>query len=325
MCPRSTIKMIVNIRAFCKFQTFTPLSSSGIRMSNIANLQSYRRCYSSDLTDNELLDIFNTYSAKQLQAMKGIGRVKTGLIMDYRAANGTFENLNQIKQMKGFSSKIIKDLQKPENHMSHHKSSLIDEDLRESLSSIVSIDLGFKNFAYVHMNRDFVILDWHKLSFPSVIAANLQQTYENILGIRQCLPTADVYVIEQASAIPNHGASFNTGIPLRILEALLYCVLQPQKVVSMNARTVQSYFNLSKGRHKKADAVKKVLDLINGQSLYHNVTFTSQQIAEFVNNRKKDDLSDCLLQALTFYDKEVFDHHNNSTCLQEAGSTNSTP
>ncbi|EDV19144.1 uncharacterized protein TRIADDRAFT_62411 [Trichoplax adhaerens] len=266
------------------------------------------RFSSSDLSHNELLERFNMFNKQQLLNMKGIGQLKANLIIDYRKSNGSFSSLDQLQQLRGFSSKLIDRLLKSENHLSIRRyPPLIDQDLRKSIQSIVSIDLGFKNFAYVHINRELTLLDWRKLCFPTMTSNSLQTTYENVIGIRRTLPAADVYVIEQASAIPHHGASFNTGIPLRILEAFLYCVLQPNKVVSMNAKTVQSYFNLSKGPQKKTDAINKVLELMNGKSKCHNVTFTNQQISEFTSITKKDDLSDCLLQALTFYDKEVFD------------------
>jgi len=54
----------------------------------------------------------NTATAQQLATtMKGVGKQKAELIVDYRHKNGPFLNLDQLKKVKGIGAKTIDDNQ----------------------------------------------------------------------------------------------------------------------------------------------------------------------------------------------------------------------
>ncbi|ARD21914.1 MULTISPECIES: ComEA family DNA-binding protein [Shewanella] len=49
----------------------------------------------------------NKASAAELQQLKGIGESKAKAIVDYRAKNGKFSNLNQLTQVAGIGDKLV--------------------------------------------------------------------------------------------------------------------------------------------------------------------------------------------------------------------------
>lgn len=159
------------------------------------------------------------------------------------------------------------------------------------------------------------------------------------------LPNAELYIIE----LQSHRASrvdpavFPFVLHLRIVEAMLHCLLQNKLVFDMNPLVTARYFGLPTGLRKKKAAVDLISFLIRktkNMQLFEespNAYFekaTSMQgsketvgsilatssmpkhmldmkwqadipdeiLEYFMSEKKKDDLSDCLLQALAFLD-----------------------
>ena len=138
------------------------------------------------------------------------------------------------------------------------------------------------------------------------------------------LPIADTYIIEEQSHRYRSSQGFlSVGMELRCLEAMVYATLRHlrgESVHSFPPQKVSSYFDIggSSTVSKKMKAVKLVRDLIKGgvQTPLGNKVCVSQEMVEvFLSKKKKDDLSDCLLQALA-----VLDWKNMSQQLAEDSS-----
>lgn len=127
------------------------------------------------------------------------------------------------------------------------------------------------------------------------------------------MPSADVYVIEEQH---QQRAAHNMGflaisINLRCLESMVYALLHQRTGASVHSllpRQVSGYFDIhsnTSGR-KKMKAVTEVKKLIKKESLtpLGGQVIVDQEwiMEEFLSRKKKDDLSDCLLQALTLLD-----------------------
>ena len=151
-------------------------------------------------------------------------------------------------------------------------------------------------------------------------SVQVKQSVEN-------LPTADAYVIEEQSHRYRSKQGFlAVGMELRCLEAMVYVTLRHlrgESVHSLPPQRISSYFEIRKSSSasKKTKAVKLVRDLIEGETRtpLGSMVCVSQEMVEFFHSRKKkDDLSDCLLQALAVLDwrsmsQQMTEHNSSNT------------
>ena len=137
----------------------------------------------------------------------------------------------------------------------------------------------------------------------------------------EALPTADAYVIEEQSHRYRSQQGFlAVGMELRCLEAMVYATLRQLRgdpVYSIPPLTLSSYFDIGKSSSssKKTKAVRLVKGIVEKKQAtpFGSDVSVPRDLAEFFNLRKKkDDLSDCLLQALA-----VIDWRNMSQILEK--------
>ena len=129
-------------------------------------------------------------------------------------------------------------------------------------------------------------------------------------------PPAELCVLEAQSHRSLHSTTgyLGIGLELRILEAMVYTILNTVKnipVYSVLAKQVALYFQINgrKTYDKKKASVALIKQLLGSSSgtpeLFRtpmeNCVHVPQHLADyFQQQKKKDDLSDCLLQALAF-------------------------
>lgn len=118
------------------------------------------------------------------------------------------------------------------------------------------------------------------------------------------LPQADLYLLEEQSHRPgNHKGFLGISVQLRCLEATVYALLSQRRggrVQSVLPSRVGGYFGIS-GNTKKTAAVGLVRDLIGQMQTtpLGEVVRVSDGLKEYFQaSRKRDDLSDSLLQGL---------------------------
>ena len=130
-------------------------------------------------------------------------------------------------------------------------------------------------------------------------------------GVLRTLPPASAYCLEQQThRKPDKSRTGFMGISvhLRVLEAMLYGTMRAtfrgHPVLSVSPRVVAQYFNLcAKGREKKRAAIDLVSSLISGSAesltpMGHKLVVPPDIAQYFFLRSKKDDLCDCLLQAI---------------------------
>ena len=126
------------------------------------------------------------------------------------------------------------------------------------------------------------------------------------------LPSADMYILEEQSHRIGGGSGFlGISLRLRALEAMTYGVLRSKNshVYSILPVRVSNYLELSETKAKSKLKKKKAVALVQQLLLEGKetpfgdiVTASEEQLNYFSSQKKKDDLSDCLLQAVAVLD-----------------------
>lgn len=200
-------------------------------------------------------------------------------------------------------------------------------------SSILSFDLGYRNLAYCHLSEDKTVLDWARVDLdlpsfhPSVVAPIVRQFIED--RVLQNLKVSDRVLVEQQRARSNGSFSvLESTLRVNCVEAILWCGLY--EGIDKVKRTVdltpvlrqnidrawkdelqviidehpQKFSKIKSNYYQKKQAgsllVQKWLDTDT------MITCSDHFKEMYAIEKKKDDLSDCLVQALTWYKWESY-------------------
>ena len=129
-------------------------------------------------------------------------------------------------------------------------------------------------------------------------------------------PPADLYVMEeQTHRNPSNRGFLNISVQLRTIEAMVYAVLKLTRsspVHTLSPTRVSRYFETSRKTgtttaNKKKMSVKLAMAMIDVEKplqtpLGHTLRVPTHLRKYFMEEKKQDDLSDCLLQATAVLD-----------------------
>lgn len=184
--------------------------------------------------------------------------------------------------------------------------------------TFLSLDLGFRNFAYAYVALPGHVLAWSRVAID--LPPGPYQPAPFALAISQfikTLPKADAVVIEAQRhrsgggykcalfppflrlLIPTiHPISvIEHAVKLRLLELALHAHYLGRSASVQPAR-VAAHFDLPSGRDKKGEATKRAQALIEQSLTRGAITFSDEAKRTFEAQRKQDDMSDALIQAL---------------------------
>lgn len=181
----------------------------------------------------------------------------------------------------------------------------IQEGLRKDCvttsNNIVSIDLGYKNLAFLHVANDRII-EWKRQDLllpssydPSQFAQNLS---EFIKPFKEMTDT--LFLIErQRHRTGGSSMILETILKVLFVEYQLHAALLGRAVSILPCR-VANYFQLEGGKMKKKSSVLQMTKMLEQGSI--PIHIPSQLVSMFRKEKKSDDLSDCFLQYLAFMD-----------------------
>ncbi|KAJ7372707.1 ATP-binding cassette sub- A member 3 [Desmophyllum pertusum] len=118
-----------------------------------------------------ILKGLNNRSLEELTNTKGIGKSKATLIVQYRDSFGPLQSVEDLFQIKGFGAAFFEKLQEAGELAAVKKKTskgletiweLLLRNKKKVISEIVSIDIGFQNAAWVHMDKDKQVLGWSR-------------------------------------------------------------------------------------------------------------------------------------------------------------------
>ncbi|XP_032066499.1 transcription elongation factor, mitochondrial [Thamnophis elegans] len=286
-----------------------------------------------------ILQFLNSASEEELSAVKLLQGKKYHNVLEYRNNHGPFQELQSLLQVPSFRYKtavkvcnfILNPLEKEEkktcNPMSARKciSPSIKRERLKTANSIVSIVFGMQKISWAHVNRDLIVQNWHLENYRNKEETFTPAMYlETVSTIISKIPEADFYVLEKVGLPPTNAALFPVTLHLRIMEAVLFALLQKSfgkdgepQVLSIARNAVGRYFGLMLGeaRISGVDLVKQFLDSATQTS---RVSFASSVVARYMHIlsgnswKREEELCDSLLQAIAFYELLVLDTYEMS-------------
>ncbi|XP_040186060.1 transcription elongation factor, mitochondrial [Rana temporaria] len=275
-----------------------------------------------------ILRLLNTASESQLDCVRELQGKKSAGIVRYREQNGPFPDLDTLRRVQNFQPTFI-------HRLCLSMLSLMDRTDRTVLAkflkpdipvyrlqeaeSIVSIVFGLRKLAWAHVDRSLTVREWQQEEcFHLVKGKHLPEVYlETISSVVSQLPQADYYILEKPAVSSSQNTSlFPVVLHLRTVEAMLFCLLNPQivaeqeqRVFSMNRSTVGKHFEIMVGE-ARTSGVEVVQRLIAEASIAPKprVTFPSELLRQYHQKlqprgqNRAEEMCDALLQALTCYE-----------------------
>lgn len=170
--------------------------------------------------------------------------------------------------------------------------------LVRSVDRVVSIDLGTRNLALAEVTQDLRVhrLQLHDLDLPERFNPRLFAGRIRAFAAAEVPGATPVLVERQRCRTMGSRAIPEAILRVNFVEAMLHCFLLG-RATSVLPDRVASTFGLPKGREKKKASTDTVQRLI----AEHQVAMPGPLHDYYMAARKKDDLSDSLLQAIAFF------------------------
>lgn len=172
----------------------------------------------------------------------------------------------------------------------------------KQIDRIISLDLGYKNFAISDINvRERKLMDWKKLCIeipspfcPKSFTKNLAMALE---PIKNMVTTETVILVERQRQRTASSGILERILVILMIEAQIYATF-PDLCEPMLPQRVGAHFGLGTGKEKKRDAVEVVNNILKDENSILQISKELKTI--FLKEKKKDDLADSFLQGMAY-------------------------
>ncbi|XP_072029750.1 uncharacterized protein [Amphiura filiformis] len=293
-------------------------------------------------TDTQsILHTLNTSSQQELANNKKIGKQLSELIVKYREKNGWFQRVEDLlgvqkiglKKMKQVCQGLLSPNLKPVAEYVYNMERL------QSVQDLVTIDVGLKHIAWLHMTKDREVLQWTVHNIDNITPAKWvpQEYFSVVKDIVSQLPTIDFYIIEHQPSIGqiSNKNMFSSFVFVRALEALFLGLLNADighygnlGAVSVSRNIAARHFDLMVGGNR-VTAQPLVTTMLKDQRIQRNLTYASSfvglpndsanssnvegaskftiddhvaRVFQSSSSYQKEHLANCLLQATLFFE-----------------------
>ncbi|XP_070579343.1 transcription elongation factor, mitochondrial-like [Ptychodera flava] len=287
----------------------------------------------SDSERKLILDRFNNDSEDELCKIKYLKIKIAKAIVEHREKHGPFDDITNLIDLPGIGEKSLqffctdivnKDKKGPTTKQikTNNKQNFfamkpdLPRERLESLQSVVSIDLGFKTIAWIHMNRNMEVHDWKSHTVDVMPKRYDPISYvENVSSVVEDMPFADLYLMEYITFRKKNLNLLPALLHIRTLEGILYGMLNrhypdthEHKVVTVGRMTVGRHFDLIVGSNRKSG--QHIATSLVEMAATHRkprVIIPPPLIKMFLSTSQleKEYLSNCLLQAIAFYELAI--------------------
>ncbi|XP_066442702.1 transcription elongation factor, mitochondrial [Eleutherodactylus coqui] len=188
----------------------------------------------------------------------------------------------------------------------------------QAVNSIISIVFGMKRLAWAHMDRTLTVRDWQQYEWSKLVMGRHHPDLylEAVSSAVSKFPPADIYILEKSSLTTQNASMFPVTLHLRLVEAMLYVLLNPgyateqeHRVFSVARTTVGKHFDIMVGGSKTSgvDLVQRLVEEANTLE-QPRIRFTQDLLLKYKQKlhprgqNRNEEMCDALLQAIAFYD-----------------------
>lgn len=276
----------------------------------------------------QVVALLNSLPESDLKTMKYINSKMAAGIVAHRDKHGLFSGVDELLVIPGIGrrtlDKFVKyfsegKLEKRATRIEPQSSSFADipSERLANMQDIVSIDVGLKHIAWLHMDRERWVHSWHCKIIEGISPGKWDPVnYLRLVSdtVKE-MPCPNLYVLEHKSFTSlNNKGTFQTMLFVRCIESMLYTNLNSDlsdsgqlKAISLPQNLVGRHFDLLVGTQRKSGQVLARALLDEGferRNSWFPVRIGYGDVATFddANKYKREHLANCLLRAVAFYD-----------------------
>ncbi len=322
------------LRQFCQqVGQLEPVLSSCVVSPEVKSTETNNT--GSNHTDEDaasILKFVNTASVAELAATRHVSSYMAKHISSHRDEHGPFASVADLLQVPGIGTQrlqtICRGIMRPplEVAVGKRDGSKADKigianSRIEAVKDVVAVDIGLKHMSWVHMSRDRWVGEWKLKDIVGITSGKWDPpSYLKIITetITE-MPKPDLYVLQHKSYSNANKSTFPMFLFQRTMECMLYASLNYDaedtgtlRAVSIPQLQIGRYFNLQvrgvrmSGQELVANLIGEGVDRgAEGQDPSVRIAEEDADIFHSATKHEREHLSNCLLQAIAFFDLMV--------------------